>query len=168
MKNAQRSILMKTTFSYNIKKVLAGTMLVALPFAFGGCEKDNNEPNNPSNPDTPQQRTEEFIYNANMEFYRNANSAHISHTAFIDTAAKYANDEGVKQVHITPDNPGMLETLPGNNVQTRAEFLENVYNASNQKLSGENTTLYLDPSALSNQTVQQVLHNKLKIALLQR
>lgn len=46
MKNAQRSILMKKTVSYNIKKVLAGTMLVALPFAFGGCEKDPVKPEN--------------------------------------------------------------------------------------------------------------------------
>ena len=36
---------MKTTVSYNIKKVLAGTILVALPFAFGGCEKDPVKPN---------------------------------------------------------------------------------------------------------------------------
>ena len=35
---------MKKTVSYNIKKVLAGTILVALPFAFGGCEKDPVKP----------------------------------------------------------------------------------------------------------------------------
>ena len=37
---------MTKTVSYNIKKVLAGTMLVALPFAFGGCEKDPVKPDN--------------------------------------------------------------------------------------------------------------------------
>lgn len=48
---------MKKTVSYNIKKVLGGAMLVALPFAFGGCEKDPVKPNQPT-----QSKTYTYMY----------------------------------------------------------------------------------------------------------
>lgn len=163
---------MKTTVPYNFRKVLAGIMLVSVP-VFVACEKDPVEPNenggNGGNGgNTQPQRIEEFIYNANMEFYRSGSSTHIPHTAFGDTAAKYGNDGNVKQIHITPESPKMCETLPGSAMQTRANFLDGINTQSKNKLSGENTTLYLDSEALSNQTVQTVLNGKLKIALIQR
>lgn len=43
--------------------------MMALPFAFGGCEKDPEQPDN----NTPQ-KTEEFIYNANLYFWRPGSS----------------------------------------------------------------------------------------------
>lgn len=53
---------MTKTVSYNIKKVLAGTMLAALPFAFGGCEKDPVKPNNDNNNNQPKTYT--YYYDA--------------------------------------------------------------------------------------------------------
>lgn len=158
---------MKTSVTNKLKKVLAGIMLVAFP-VFVSCEKDNDKPGNNGGNNQPQQRTEEFIYNANMEFYRDGSSTHIPHTAFGDTAAKYGNDGNVKQIHITPESQKMCETLTGSQMQTRANFLDGIYTQSKNKLSGENTTLYLDSEAMSNQTVQNILNDKLKIALVQR
>lgn len=167
MKNAQRSILMKKTVSYNIKKVLAGTMLVALPFAFGGCEKENTKPNDPSN---PQQTTYtiEYIYDTGLNFHRNGSTTTINHTDFVDTIAKHAANQQVKQIHMIPESQYMLETSIESAMVARANDLNNMYNVSNNKLSGENTTLVLDSAAFHNSTVQNVLHNKLKIALVQR
>lgn len=155
---------MKTSVPYNMKKVLAGVMLVAIP-VFVSCEKDNEKP---SNPTPTQQRTEEFIYNENMKFYRPGNSEKIPHAAFADTVAKYAADANVKQIHVAPETEHMCENAPESGMVGRANVFDEMYNKSNNKLSGENTTLYLGADALSNQTVQQVLHDKLKIALVQR
>ena len=156
------------TAKYNFKRGLVILCLGALTFAFSACEKEKSEPNNPGNPSNPQQRTEEFIYNINLEFYRDGSSAFIPHEAFADTAAKYAADQSVKQIHITPSNQRMCETLNATKMQTRANILDGIYNQSNNKLSGENTTLVLDSAAFHTSTVQNVLHNKLKIALVQR
>lgn len=154
---------MKTTVPYNFIKFLAGIMLVAVP-VFVACKKDPVEPNNPNNPQ-PQQRTEEFIYNLNLRFCRPGSSNEIPYAAFADTVAKLADNGAVKTIHITPKGPHMFGTLPSASVETRANMLDNMYGQSNGKLSGENTTLALDAEALQNQTVQSVLHNKLKIEL---
>lgn len=156
---------MKTSVQYNWKKVLAGVMLVAVP-VFTSCEKDKPEPDN-NNPTPTQQRTEEFVYNQNMKFYRPGNSEKIPHTAFADTVAKYAADGNVKQIHIAPETEGMFATANQNQMDQRAEYLSNTYNMSNTKLSGENTTLILSPEAIQSQIVQEALHNKLKNALVQ-
>lgn len=139
-------------------------MLVAIP-VFVSCEKDKSES---SDPTPSQQRTEEFIYNANMKFYRPGSSEKIPHAAFADTVAKYADDGNVKQIHIIPEHQTMLATAGQNQMDQRAEYLSNTYNISNTKLSGENTTLMLSPEAIQSQIVQEVFHNKLKIELVQR
>ena len=62
---------MKFMTKYNLKRGLLFAGMMALPFAFGGCEKDNNEPNNPSNPDTPQNTYNvEYIYTKGLKFHR--------------------------------------------------------------------------------------------------
>ena len=153
--------------TYRLMKGVIVLALAALPFAFGGCGKDDAG-NNTNTPDVSQQRTEEFIYKNNLEFYRDANSNHIPYAAFIDTVTKYATDQSIRKIHITPENPHMYETMQQTGVKKVAGFLDSIYTASSQKVSGENTTLYLDSFALSDQTVQQVLHGELRIELLQR
>ncbi len=161
---------MKTTVPYNFRKVLAGIMLVAVP-VFVACEKDPVKPNenggNGGNTPT-QQRTEEFVYNANLKFYRQGSSEKIPHTAFVDTVAKYATDANVKQIHIIPEIESMFANHGEDQMNQRAEYFNNTYSVSNNKLSGENTTLVLSPEAIQSQIVQEALHNKLKIALVQR
>lgn len=157
---------MKHTFQYNLKKGLAFGLLATLPF-FSGCEKDKPEPNNPSN---PQQTTYtiEYIYDKALRFHRDGSTTTINNTDFVDTIAKHAANQQIKQIHIVPESQYMLETSIESAMVARANDLNNMYDVSNNKLSGENTTLVLDSAAFHNSTVQNVLHNKLKIALVQR
>ena len=176
-KHNQRSCPMKKSIQtvpynthsnpWNLKKFLDGIMLVAVP-VFVSCEKDNDKPGNNGVNNPTQQRTEEFIYDTGLKFYRPGNSEKIPHAAFADTVAKYAADANVKQIHVAPETEHMCENAPESGMVGRANVFDEMYNKSNNKLSGENTTLYLGADALSNQTVQQVLHDKLKIALVQR
>lgn len=160
---------MKTSVPYSLKRIFAGVLLVAVP-VFTSCEKDPVKPdnNNGNGGNTQPQRTEEFIYNANLKFYRPGSSSKIPHTAFADTVAQYAADQNVKKIHITPEDPTMVENLQQPQMEQRAEYLSNTYDVSNNKLSGENTTLVLSPEAFQSQIVQNAFHNKLKIALQQR
>lgn len=48
---------MKTTVSYNIKMAILFGAMTALPFSFGGCEKDPVKPNQPT-----QSKTYTYIY----------------------------------------------------------------------------------------------------------
>ncbi len=155
---------MKFNAKYQLGKGLAFLGLATLTFA--GCDKDPVEPNNPNNPQ-PQQRTEEFIYNKNLNFWRPGSSTEIPYAAFADTAAKLGADQSVKQIHITPQDCYIFSTMPYTGVEPRVNILDDMYARSNQKLSGENTTLYLTADALQNTNVQSVFHNKLKIELLQ-
>ena len=171
-KHNQRSCEMKKikqTVPYNLKKVLAGIMLVAVP-VFVSCEKDPVKPdnNNGNGGNTQPQRTEEFMYDYDLNFWRNGSSTKIPYTAFGDTATKYGNDQTTKQIHIKPESSNMCSTLNGTKMQTRANILDGIYSKSQNKLSGEETTLYLDSSAFANQVVQQILHSKLQITLLQK
>lgn len=154
-----------------LRRGLAIMFLCASTLVLANCGKDdettnaiNNSTDNPSTPQ-PQQKTEEFIYDANLYFYRPGSSNEISRNAFIDTVAKLGDDQSVKQIHITPETSHMFENLPS--MDARANILDNMYGQSNGKLSGENTTLYLAEEALQSTSVQSVLHNKLKIELLQ-
>lgn len=151
-----------------MKKLFLFSMmcLMASPF-FTGCGKDS-ESNGNGGTEPTQQRTEEFIYNSNMKFYRPGSSSKIPHTAFADTVAKYATDQNVKQIHIIPENKTMFENLQQLQMEHRADYLNNTYDASNNKLSGENTTLIISPEAFQSQIVQDAFHNKLKITLVER
>ncbi|MBP5548550.1 MAG: hypothetical protein J6X58_06660 [Bacteroidales bacterium] len=154
---------------WNLKKVLAGIMLVAVP-VFVACEKEPVKPNNNNGNggNTQPQRTEEFIYNTNLKFYRPGSSSKIPYEAFIDTAAKYGVDQNIKQLHITPETEGMFSNFEQTAMENRANMFSTLYDESKSKLSGENTTLVLSPEAFQSQIVQNAFHNKLNIALQQR
>ncbi len=149
---------MKFNAKYQLGKGLAFLGLATLTFA--GCEKPDPEPT-----PQPNQKTEEFVYDENLSFNRPNSAQTINYTAFADTVAKLAANGAVKTIHITPKSSHMLETLNETKVLTRTNILDNIYGQSNGKLSGENTTLALGADAFQNQTVQSVLHNKLKIEL---
>jgi hypothetical protein len=53
-------------------------------------------------------------------------------------------------------------------MESRAKKLRNMYISSNNKLSGENTTLVLDALTFNNSDVQNVLGDTLRINLVQR
>lgn len=87
---------MKKTVSYNIKKVLAGTMLVALPFAFGGCEKDPVKPEN-------KKHNVELVYGTNPS----TQWQNIS----LDTLYKYNSDPTVDSIFMIPESTTQYATL---------------------------------------------------------
>ncbi len=153
---------MKFNAKYQLGKGLAFLGLATLTFA--GCEKPDPEP---TPTPQPQQRTEEFIYSANLYFSRPGSSEEIPYAAFADTVAKLGADQSVKQIHITPQSSYIFSTMPSTSIEPRANIFDNMYGQSNGKLSGENTTLYLTADAFQNADAQSVLHNKLKIELLQ-
>lgn len=160
---------MKTSVPYSLKKGLAFLGVMALPFAFGGCDKDPVEPNNPDNPNNPQNTYNiEYIYTDGLKFHRVGDTALIPHSAFVDTVAKHGTNAHVKQIHITPDHDNMWSTAQLAQMELYADRLQNMYNSSNSKLSGENTTLELNTAVFNSSKVQNVLHNTLGINLVQR
>ena len=147
--------------------------LLVLCMCMVGCKKSEEGDGHSGGTDTvvqpTEQRVEEFVYNENLYFYREGSSNYIPRAAFADTAAKYAVDQNVKQIHIVPKTEHLLENVSNpTTIENKANALDAIYNESNNKLSGENTTLYLDSAVLSSQTVQDVLNGKLKINLVQR
>ena len=87
---------MKKTFSNNILKILAGTMLVALPFAFGGCEKDPVKPNNKK-------------HNVELKYGRSPSTQwqNIS----LDTLYKYNSEPTVDSIFMIPESTTQYATL---------------------------------------------------------
>lgn len=136
MKNAQRSILMKKTVSYNIKKVLAGTMLVALPFAFGGCEKD------PVKPENNKPKIARLVFDKN------------GHHIELDTIRYYLN-QGFDSIYMIPNDPNMLATAPEQAVHNATLFLQDRVDISPkvrgyETLNLANTTNSSDINQLRN------------------
>lgn len=160
---------MKKNAKYQLGKGLAFLGLATLTLGFAGCEKDPEKPNNPNNPDNPQNTyTIEYIYTNGLKFHRVGDTALISHSAFVDTVAKHGTNAQVKQIHITPDHDNMWSTAQLAQMELYADRLQNMYNSSNSKLSGENTTLELNTEVFNSSKVQNVLHNTLGINLVQR
>lgn len=94
---------MKKTVSYNIKKVLAGTMLVALPFAFGGCEKDPVKPENKK-------------HNVELKYGRSPSTQwqNIS----LDTLYKYNSDPTVDSIFMIPEDVAQFANLNATQINT--------------------------------------------------
>ena len=150
---------MKTSVPYSLKKGLAFLGIMALPFAFGGCDKDPVEPNNPNNPNNPQNTYNiEYVYNESFKFHRVDDTTLIPSSAFIDTVSKHGANAHVKQIHIKPKYDNMWSTDQLAQMESRAKKLRNMYISSNNKLSGENTTLVLDAAAFNSSNVQNSIY----------
>jgi len=164
---------MKKNAKYQLGKGLAFLGLAALTLGFAGCEKDPEKPNSPNNPDNPNnpQNTYniEYVYNQNFKFHRVNDTLLIPSSAFIDTVAKHGANTNVKQIHIKPEQPNMWSTVNAEALMvSRANKFRNMYISSNNKLSGENTTLVLHDAVFNNSDVQNVLGDTLRINLVQR
>ena len=156
---------MKPSFLINLKKTAVFLLATSLPLVFGGCEKDpfSTKPDNPQNT-----YNIEYIYTNGLKFHRVDDTTLISHSDFVDTVAKHGANANIKQVHIKPDHDNMWSTARVTQMELYADRLQNIYNSSNSKLSGENTTLELSTEVFNSSKVQNVLHNTLKINLVQR
>lgn len=124
MKNAQRSILMKKTVSYNIKKVLAGTILAALPFAFGGCGKDPVKPENNN-----KKHNVELKYNSRIE----GGMQNLS----MDTINKYNSDQTVDTIFMVPDPIDQFATKNATQMQNAVKYFRERHNVNPHKVFGK-------------------------------
>ncbi len=157
---------------YNLKKVLVIMGLAALPI-LASCGKDNATPDsenqqNTTNEDQQSTLNIEYIYTQSFKFHRVGDTTLIPSTAFIDTVAEHGANARVGQIHINPERNLMWSTAQEAQMVSRAKKLRNMYISSNNKLSGENTTLELDSAAFSNPSIQNVFHDTLRINLVQR
>lgn len=116
---------MKFMTKYNLKRGLLFAGMMALPFAFGGCEKDNNEPNNPSNPDTPQKHNVELVYQD------------IATDLHMDTIYKYLADPKVDTVFMLPSTPDRFSTVSTNGLRNVANKLRERHNADKNRVFGK-------------------------------
>ena len=131
------------------------------------CDKDNNGTKPTQTPD--EGYTIEYVYTEGLNFGRgrwyDSSMDMVDYNAFADTVAKYANDPKVKKLHMLPRAREMLAISPVSGVEARAPVLDNLYEKSGHKLTGEGTILDVEPEVLESQIVQDVFCNKLKIEL---
>lgn len=155
---------------YKLGKGLAFAGLAALPFA--GCDKTKDDNGTKPTETTNEGYTIEYVYNGELNFGRgrwyDSSMDMVDYNAFADTVAKYANDPKVKKLHMFPRACEMLAMSPVSGVEARAPVLDNLYEKSGHKLTGEGTELYVMPEVLESQIVQDVFCNKLQIELVDR
>ena len=106
---------MKKTFSNNILKILAGTVLVALPFAFGGCEKDPVKPEN-------KKHNVELVYE------------NIEQDLPISTISKYNSNESVDTIFMVPDHYNQFSTNSTNGLKNIVKKLRERHNVNPKKV----------------------------------
>lgn len=128
---------MKKTVSYNIKKVLAGTMLVALPFAFGGCEKDPVKPENNN-----KKHNVELVYG-------NAPSTNWQHIE-MDTIYKYNSDPTVDSIFMIPTYYNQFCDLSTNGLKNLATKLRERHNVNPNKVFGKGELQLKNESTINN------------------
>lgn len=112
-KRNQRSCKMKKikqTVPYNLKKVLAGIMLVAVP-VFVSCEKDPVKPdNNNGNNQQPQKHNVELVYSrAPSTQWQNIS---------MDTINKYNSDPTVDSIFMIPEDVNQFSNLNATQLST--------------------------------------------------
>ncbi|MFQ6760089.1 MAG: hypothetical protein ACLRFM_01640 [Alphaproteobacteria bacterium] len=113
---------MKKTVSYNIKKVLAGTMLVALPFAFGGCEEDPVKPENKKH---------------NVELKYDGRTAAGCVNVAMDTIYKYNSDPTVDSIFMIPDPINQFATANSQYMRNVVNYLRERHNVNPNKVFGK-------------------------------
>ena len=137
-KHNQRSCKMKKfkqTVPYNLKKVFAGIMLVAVP-VFVACEKDPVKPNeNGGNGGNTQPReTKDIVYKKNI----NLDST---------TIKNYLNQN--YDICFVPEYPTLFCTLGPTPLRMTATKMRKYWGIAPERISGKKSdTLYVTPEAL--------------------
>lgn len=135
---------MKTSIPYSLKTGLMFLGVMALPFAFGGCDKDPVEPNNPDNPNNPQQQKHnvELVYGQNNE----TQWQNIS----MDTLNKYNTDKTVDSIFMVPKMTNQFSTLSTNQLKNYLiPLLRERHNINKNKIFGKGD-LELKESSVQN------------------
>ena len=131
---------MKTSVPYSLKKGMAFLGVMALPFAFDGCEKDPVKPNNPNNPDNPQQQK----HNVELKFNINDQS-HIA----MDTIQFYNSDPNVDSIFMIADPYTTLGGSTTSKLQAYVTALRKRHNVNPNKVFGKGD-LELKESSVQN------------------
>lgn len=143
---------MKMKFPYNLKKAVLFGGLVALPFAFAGCEKDDNKPNTPS---TPQQQKHnvEFTYDVSLNGIP------------LDTISKYAARSDIDTIFLIPESIYQFEALSTSQMNTRRKGLRNRRNIDPNKVFGKGD-MYLNSETQSEPAIERFFADTLKYNVL--
>ncbi len=144
---------MKTTVSYNIKKVLAGTILAALPFAFGGCEKDPVKPDNGNN-NNQQKHNVELVYGTNP----NIQWQNIS----MDTINKYNSDKTVDTIFMIPEIYNQYSTISTTGLKNLVNLLRERHNVNPKKVFGKGELQLKAESIINNPEIVRFFADTLR------
>lgn len=150
---------MKKTFSYNIKKVLAGTILMSLPFTFGGCEKTSLEPDNP-NTTEPKKHNVELVYG----FSPSTDWQNIS----LDTLYKYNSDISVDSIFMIPENSNQYSTFSTNQLNTLVSKLRERHNVNPKKVFGKGELQLKNESTINNPEIVRFFRDTLGYNVIHR
>ncbi len=150
---------MKKTFSYNIKKVLAGTILMSLPFTFGGCEKKPLEPDNP-NTTEPKKHNVELVYGKSPS----TQWQNIS----LDTLYKYNSDPTVDTIFMIPEQYQQFGGLSTNALKQCVTKLRERHNVNNNKIFGKGNIELNAESVQNNQEIVRFFADTLRYNVLTR
>ena len=147
---------MKTSVPYSLKKGLAFLGVMALPFAFGGCEKDPVTPNNPNNPDNPQQQKHnvELVYGDKPS----TNWQHIE----IDTIQKYCNDTSVDTIFMIPENYRQFSALSTSALKNCVSKLRARHNVNPNKVFGKGPFEVRGSSVQNNQEIVRFIRDTMR------
>ncbi len=158
---------MKTTFPYNLKKGFIILGLVALPFAFSGCEKENVEPNrgnrnsgNTENPDTPD------IPKHNVELTYGKSPSTQWQNIDLDTISKYNNDPAVDTIFMIPEAYNQFSGLSTSALQTRVTKLRERHNINPNKVLGKGDLQLASDAVENNQEIVRFFADTLKYNVL--
>ena len=138
---------MNKTFSNNILKVLTGTILAALTFAFGGCEKDPVKPEN-------KKHNVELVYGDKPS----TNWQNIS----FDTLYKYNTDPMVDSIFMVLEKQNQFSALSTNSLKQCVARLRDRHNVNNNKIFGKGNIELNAESVQNNQEIVRFFADTLK------
>lgn len=145
---------MKKTFTNNILKILAGTILVALPFAFGGCEKDPVKPNNGNNNNNQQKHNVELVYGK----LPSTQWQNIS----LDTLYKYNMDPTVDTIFMIPEMYNQYSTFSTNQLKTLVTKLRPHHIVNPKKILGKSELQLKAESIINNPEIVRFFADTLR------
>lgn len=154
---------MKTTVPYNFKKAILFGALVALPFAFAGCEKENTTPNNnggnggtnPGGGTQPQQK-----HNVELVYGKDADTKwqNIS----MDTLYKYNEDKTVDTIFMVPEMYNQYSTSSTNQLKYIIPKLRERHNVNPDKIFGKGELQLKAESIIDNPEIVRFFADTLK------
>ena len=152
---------MKTSVPYSLKKGMVFLGVMALPFAFGGCDKDPVEPNNPDNPNNPQTVTHQFEYNKNMKFRRVGNTTYMPYDVFANDSLPNIVNKSQNIVVIDVVESEQFLGMPDvESMDARANAAEYVYNVAPNQIKAGTKTIEIRSDLYTNR-VKEVFEEKL-------